>query len=227
MLKNKKLIILIAIIILAIIAISLILNLYPKMKYSLENVTNLLNFSKTSANIHVKSEEKGKETSSITNTYIKDDISYAVSKKDNGEIISESFYDYNTSKLTTIINSSKTITVADTLLKQVDQIPSMNNNFFITSKNAEFEYIGKKEINEKQCIEICLTNKDSNKIVKNYYYIDLEDNRIIKYEIYEGSDENSLDKTGEITYTYSYDTVTDDNIIKFDVSKYPDYEYKD
>ena len=58
-----------------------------------------------------------------------------------------------------------------------------------------------------------------------YLFIDLENSYIIKYEYYEGSNDKELNKIQTETYSYEFNSVTDDNILKFDINNYPDYQY--
>ena len=99
------------------------------------------------------------------------------------------------------------------------------NEDFINSKNdaSEYEFLGREDINGKKCLKIrFLINDEETR--EDYYYIDLEDNNIIKQEIYtQGYSSNELEKTTELTYTYSYDTLTDNDVKKFDIDDYPDY----
>lgn len=223
MLKNKKIIIIV--IIVFVIAVALLtFYIYSKNTYSFQDVQSLLNSTKKTSNIHVKTEETVKNITTYTDVYIKDNAGYTIVHDEDGNILSEAFYDLQNSNLTTIVHSEKSIISISDENHEIS-IPSINNNFFTVSQSAKFKYMGKEYINEKQCIKVCLTSESFDQASKNYYYIDLEDNRIIKCEQYNGNNLNELEKEYEIIYRYSYDDVLDSDIKSFDVNDYPNYDY--
>lgn len=71
----------------------------------------------------------------------------------------------------------------------------------------------------KECIKFSLM--DENNIT--YYYIDIQKNCIYRKE--EGTCYNNVfEVLFSTVYTYSESTVTDDDILKFDINNYPDYK---
>ena len=90
--------------------------------------------------------------------------------------------------------------------------------------NAEtYKYMGKEKVEGKQCIKIAFINS----LETVYEYINLEDNRIVREEIYSMNTSNELEKNIDMTYTYSYDTVTDGDIKVFDKNNYSDYQFNE
>ena len=66
----------------------------------------------------------------------------------------------------------------------------------------------------------CIPDEWKNKMVyKTHFYIDSENYNILKISSYS----NNL-LTYDITYSYSYDSVTDTNIIQFNAANYTDYK---
>lgn len=225
--KNKKIgisIICIAIIIVVIILASYI---YPQIKYSYENVNQLLNSEKESTNIHLTSKSNNDGENTVTDVYMKDNFYYIISKNDtSSEIISESFYNPDTTELIFVQNREPKSVITFLGTSQED----MFNNYFSNERhlsencNAEtYKYRGKEKVDGKQCIKIAFINN----LETIYEYINLEDNRIIKEEIYSMNTSNELEKSIDITYTYSYDTVTDEEIKVFDKNNYLDYQFDD
>ena len=233
--KKKSMIVLIFVIIIIVAIIAGVI-IYKNSTYSLEKVKSLLNSGKETENMKITEEvssENGNYENQTYEQYIKDNYIYSITKNSDSEVIGKVLYNKENSELITILDNQKQITVNNNNLDENDKNTKvLKDESFMTLINsnagADYEYCGKEEINGKECIKVSLLNKNVvEKVEKEYYYIDLEDNHIIKNEIYEGTDENNLKKTDEITYTYSYDTVKDEDILKFDRADYPDYEYFD
>ena len=233
--KKKSMIILIFVIIIIVAIIAGVI-IYKNSTYSLEKVKSLLNSGKETENMKITEEvssENGNYENQTYEQYIKDNYIYSITKNSDSEVIGKVLYNKENSELITVLDNQKQITVNNNNLDENNKNTKvLKDESFMTLINsnagADYEYCGKEEINGKECIKVSLLNKNVvEKVEKEYYYIDLEDNHIIKNEIYEGTDENNLKKTDEITYTYSYDTVKDEDILKFDRADYPDYEYFD
>ena len=233
--KKKSMIILIFVIIIIVAIIAGVI-IYKNSTYSLEKVKSLLNSGKETENMKITEEvssENGNYENQTYEQYIKDNYIYSITKNSDSEVIGKVLYNKENSELITVLDNQKQITVNNNNLDENNKNTKvLKDESFMTLINsnagADYEYCGKEEINGKECIKVSLLNKNVvEKVEKKYYYIDLEDNHIIKNEIYEGTDENNLKKTDEITYTYSYDTVKDEDILKFDRADYPDYEYFD
>lgn len=59
---------------------------------------------------------------------------------------------------------------------------------------------------------------------KEYYYIDISNRVVLKKEYYSYYG-NGFELQSIYNYTYSYNTVTDEDIPVFDINNYLDYEY--
>lgn len=90
--------------------------------------------------------------------------------------------------------------------------------------DKDCKYIGKEEIDGKKYIIYSLEYERG--MYKDIYYIDAENSVISKIEKYENSN-SELKLTSLTNYTYSYNTVTDDDINKFNVNNYAGYQYLD
>lgn len=225
MLKKEKIFILIAIVIIFILGIILFFTIAKKQEYNLEKVVSMINSAKIPENAHIKSESfmDSEGITIITDYFIKDKKIYI---KDSSTV--EILRDLENSKEITIINPSKMIITSN-----------YNNNMEILGKNifttlAElnkqyenrgiYEYYGEEIVNGKKCIKVSLTDNFSNNISITYFYIDLESNYIVKYETYNGSDVENLNLITKESFEYELNTVTDDDILEFDINNYPDYE---
>lgn len=83
-------------------------------------------------------------------------------------------------------------------------------------KNDKYKYIGKEILEGKKYIKFSLEDSTN----KEIYFIDVENRVVSKIEYYYGN--NELYST--LYYTYSYNTVRDEDIAKFDISNYSEYE---
>ena len=223
MLKNKKIIIIVVVLIL-IIAVLFTCFIYKKNKYSLEHIKQLLSSERTISNIHATLKEKDKNEEKVTDTFIKDNFVYSVVKNNiSSQTIYESFYNPENSEAVTIVHSDKLILNYQKSVNE-NKCPNENEDFLEASKHGRFKYIGKAEIDGKKCIKVSLANEEDERTSKAYYYIDLEYNNIIKYEYYEGENKDKLEKMQEKSYIFLYNTVSDDDILKFDINDYPNYK---
>lgn len=90
------------------------------------------------------------------------------------------------------------------------------------SPYKKYKYIGKENIEGKEYIKCSLTS--DNNLERTCYYIDIQDKTIAKIEYYTNY-ENEFELQSTTNYTYSYNTVTDEDVAKFDVNQYSDYKY--
>lgn len=211
---------------------------YKKNEYDLEKVRTILNEGKKLPdNVKIKMEIFTGENDTYAgsaNTYIKDNLVYTHQTSSEGKV-ADVLFDYNAQSLITIIHYEKIITALYNMTDLEKTEANMINNFdiMVDENKSKFEYLGKEKINKKECIKVSLTHEYLNgtegnytsNVEKNYYYINLEDKHIVKVEFWKGANLNELSKLQVETYEYSYNTVTDDDILKFDKTNYPDYEY--
>lgn len=90
------------------------------------------------------------------------------------------------------------------------------NSFLNQSrKKDKYKFIGKETIEGKKYIKFSLEDSTN----KQIYYVDVENKVVSKIEYY---GEAELYQTNY--YTYSYNTVKDEDIAKFDIKNYEEYE---
>ena len=87
-----------------------------------------------------------------------------------------------------------------------------DNKDYIIQEDTEH----KENVNGKKCIKVSFTDDVS----KYYFYIDLETNFIVKHEAYHGDSKENLEMTVAGIYEYYPNTVTDEQILKFDKNNY-------
>ncbi len=88
----------------------------------------------------------------------------------------------------------------------------------------KYKYIGKEKVEEKEYIKFSIEN--DGKIAKEIYYVDTQNKIMSKSESYINT-WSSTELDSITSYTYSYNTVTDEDVTKFDISNYSEYERKE
>ena len=224
----KKTFIMLAIDVIAAIIIFLILILFIKNTYNLEHVSSMVSSSKFPTNVHIKSEIVSDESTQYVDYYIKEDNIY-VCQKDNASTIVETLQDLESSEQLIIMHTDKII-IKSFAMSSVEEL--LKDTFSILSEkakqnkdNVEYKYCRKENIEGRECIKVSFEENLTDKVEMRYFYIDLENNYIIKFEYYEGSNDKELNKIQTETYSYEFNSVTDDDILKFDINNYPDYQY--
>lgn len=230
----KKILLLVLILIIAIFILNFII--LPKYIYSLDKVSSMLNSATLPKNIHIHETYQAIDsTTNYMDIFIKDDIEYSYQKSTSNnpsvdDIDMLSICDKD--KVITIFNKEKIINVHKNENNPSDfQNPYIDNFFILVEMHGLYEYrgiykyCGKEKINGKKCIKVSMTDNLENETNVNYYYIDLETNLILKVESYSGNNENELKLYSTASYEYYFNSVTDDDIPKFDINNYPDYQY--
>lgn len=208
---SKKILLILTIIIL-LICISLYI--FFNNTYSLKRTQNLIE-KNNNINNYCITENFYKNGNQIgyTKFYRKDGNIY-VDQNDDIQGKAETFYDIDANKKIIILHNNKSIT----------NVNDNNNNlenpiiteFKESADNGIYKYYGKEELDFSKCIKVGFSM--DNKI--KYYYIDLKTNNIVKTEIYENSDEKLV-----TMYNYEYNSVENNEILKFNIDNYPDYTY--
>lgn len=208
---------------LVIFIIIAVIYTYQQKSYSLEEVIDLVNSNNVlPENIHIeKITYANEEEIANFNVYVKDNWIYSV-QNDSNDNCAESLTNILTHEEILIIHSDKKIFSHKNDTVKTSLIPSINSN-----KNAIYKFYGKEAIDGKKCIKFSLTSEYADKIEMDYYYIELENNHIIKHEFYDGSKIDELENKYTETYTYNFNTVTDDDILEFNKDNYPDYQYSE
>ncbi len=208
---SKKILLILTIIIL-LICISLYI--FFNNTYSLKRTQNLIE-KNNNINNYCITENFYKNGNQIgyTKFYRKDGNIY-VDQNDDIQGKAETFYDIDTNKKIIILHNNKSIT----------NVNDNNNNlenpiiteFKESANNGIYKYYGKEDLDLSKCIKVGFSMDNQIK----YYYIDLKTNNIVKTEIYENSDEKLV-----TIYNYEYNSVENNEILKFNIDNYPDYTY--
>lgn len=213
----KKYVKILGVIIIIAAICAIILYLKNKPKYTLEELASFIN-NDIGNNMYMKIEVTLEDTGGkeIDEYYMKDNNLYRHSYKDDIVQLEDALYNYSNSQEISIDYTSKTISVTkkdtlenpikETIQSQIDEIESSAD---------KYEYLGTEEIDGKEYIVFSL--EDKAEFSKTYYYLDYQNGCIDKIEYY-STYNDKLMFTYE--YTYSYDTVTDDDILTFDISDY-------
>ena len=221
---KKKILIVLGIILVIVIAVVGIMFFKGESNYTLEDVQKIIEKSyEKKDNMYMASEYFDEQGNSLakTETYINGNITCS-KQYSKSELEAELIINSNDNSLYTIMHKEKNIYFhsnypIDTNLETNEFIYSAARNE--TNENQGiYEYIGKEEIDGKECIKVSLTDiVDDLKSVTNYY-IDINSGYILKSEnIEDGKVIMSL------VNTYEIGTVTDENASGFDISKYPEY----
>lgn len=230
--KFKKYIIIIVVLIIAILLGGIYY--YKNYMYSLEKVSTMLNSAEilNKDNIYIQRKTYSgdlDECTSCYDYYKKDNMSYIIQENNINKY--ETFFDGETSKEISVSHNENKIFSFN--IENNDDIDlAFKETFFILVEQhglyehrGNYKFHGKETINGKKCIKVSLTDNYENEIDVNYFYIDLETNFIVKYESYSGKNKKELQRNHAETVEYNFNTVTDDQVLKFDINNYPDYEY--
>lgn len=242
--KIKKFLIVILIVIIAIIIA--IMYIYQKSIYTLDDICQMLNSAEFSNNFaQLLDSKKIPENLKITiysysnydhsnfsnTTYILNNTIYRNAESN------EYIINYQDATVIEIDHMNKNIFERSLTPQYLNQYIYWWNSHEKSSFLSEVEwdgindtidsykYCGKETIKGKECIKVSMTNKTSDGITINYYYIDLETNLIIKYETFSGINKIFLRNYGTTIIDYDFNSVTENDILQFDINNYPDYEY--
>lgn len=209
----------------------------PKCIYTLDKVSSMLNSATIPENVYIHSYSYTSDYTSYRDIYVKDNIEYHYDKAiSNNSNIDDYNIDtisiYDGTKTISISNIDKTIFVFNNTYN-VSVLETLSKNSFFTAIEQHglyehcgiYKYCRKETVNGKKCIKVSMTDNYDNKINVDYYYIDLETNLILKQEAYSGNNIDELELGRIDTYEYYFNSVTDDDILEFDINDYSDYKY--
>lgn len=206
---------------LVLIIVILLLLFFVKPEYSKDNVISLMNDNRDIPNnIYIKIEISStdpKWDNHIEEIYKKDSKIYTTESTNSNTNISETLWDLE----------NKSEVVVDNQLKQmytksiegeetINPVSSVIFDVATTLKNTikKYKYCGI----ENNILKISLSDDYG----LTYYYIDMQNKELIKIE--DGTNfDNKFELQNTTTYTYSYNTVTDEDVLKFDSNNYQDY----
>lgn len=214
----------IIIVICIMMLITIIYFIYEKLDYTLSEVEELLNYPQNVSNMHITITGNIDNESTYTEIFMKDNFYYVIYKDTSSSKIShESFYNPETlEQIDVDLEQKGILETPDTSLEDL-YFFTFNEDFVNSKINAtEYKYLGKEDVNGKKCIKVRFTI-ENNGIMEDYYYIDLDNNNIIKHETYSQNYSGKFEKNTELIYTYTYDTLTDNDVKRFDIDDYPDY----
>lgn len=232
--KNKILTI-ILVVLLVITAIVLFIYFYPKIKFSYSFTKDFLSQSDLSEckNYHQKIEFYSGDANELIgyyDIYKKDHLTYTYQLDISTQESSELYQDDINNSLITVINPRKRI-IATT----IPMYTAKNTDaFFEKAKQNEtnenlgvYKYLGTESFNGLDCLKVSLTdNYDSYQDV-DIYYIDLNTGFIVKNEYYTSKDSDSLVKMHTEINIFEFDIVKDEDVKKFTMDNYPEYDYRD
>lgn len=219
--------VIIAVVIIAIFAILGIV-IYNNNSYSLEQVKELLaEGDKLPENVSIIQTvfDENNKQQGHTDFYIKGNMAY-VSQNDNTHIYAETISNGNDNYM--ISHDTKTIFHKNNTENNSEKNLGISESFFnMLNQNTTYEYCGKATVDNAKCIKVSLCQENENSIDLKYFYIDLEDKRIVKEEGYQGATIKDATLRNSTTYKYTYNTVQDTDIVKFDLDNYEDYTYNE
>lgn len=209
---KKKILIILAICVVIILAIVAI---YLSNKHSLESIKSIINQDVNNANnVSVKAEffDENNNLNGSMESYKKDNYIYIIQNNSSTEK-AENLINIEDKTSIMILENAKTIVKSSTDNTEIT-INALDEFNKLVDENAKYKYLGKSENN----IKISLSKDDKTE----YFYINSESGNIEKTEFYKDDAIKAI-----VKYVYSYNTVTDDNILTFDLNNYTDYTYNE
>lgn len=221
--KKIKLLIILILFIIVILTIKF----YTNSEYSLNEIASIIDKSEEIPdNINIKMETiyiEGKKN--IYEIYAKNDIIYTHQEDiENGEVINkeDELWNYTDKSIITIDYDKKVIYNKE--IKGNGKINPLTELLLGISRSIKvtpsklYKYYGITKNEEKEFLKFSLETEDN--FCKMYYYISNEDWNVSKIESYKN---NELE--ANCILTYNYGTVTDEDILKFDINDYADYQF--
>lgn len=226
---KKYLKVLIAVLI--IILLIGIINILKRDEITMDEVLEIINPSITS-NMSLKIISNGIDENHSEEYYINNKLAYENFYIDN-EKIQEFTFDFETKEQVNIFHYSKEIFLYEIENQDLNIISDRLNYFkglISSSLENSYKYCGKENINNNEVLKFSVDFEENFFVnIENptrlYFYINTENKSIEKVEHY-----NIVNNKEELVLTdnfiYSYNTVTDENILKFDINDYSDYVIK-
>lgn len=219
---KKKIILVLGIVLLVILILCL------SSKISSSQIPEILNIdTEIPNNVYIKEEMiNNANTTLITEIYKKDNNMYVHIENDDFTRNEDIFWEIDKNREIIVDNIYKTIDFVEleegiysNYLRHA--FPNLKKVF---SENKEkYKYYGEENINGKNCAKFSLTQEADG---ITYFYVSTDDNFLYQKE--EGQYyKNKLTINYKYNYTYSLDTVSDDDILKFEEGNYVDYTYID
>ena len=164
--------------------------------------------------------------------YRKDKVSYE--KFSNGDnALHEILYNLETLEQNNIIHYSKeyyNLSIEDPSLDVIGARLSFFNTLMKEGITTSYTFYGKEKIQDADCIKFSIDYTSDYFLgneypVRLYYYLNIDESRLEKLEYYNTSNATEHELLTTMEFYYSYDTVTDENILKYDANNYSDYSF--
>lgn len=224
----KKILVIAIIVIVLIIGILLGIKAYEHQKYSLEKMIEYFDtISEIPNNIYIKNElnniEDGKTKTSEIDLYVKDNVIYI---KQYGEEVQklDSMFDFENLKECFVDYDRKEIRYCPLITETKEELlpDTFRMAEVINDEYWKYKYEGKENINQIKYLKFSLTHENS----KIIFYLDMENNQILKNEGYDIKDNGKLELRSVNIYEYLYNVVTDEDVT-LDMNEYSDYKVID
>lgn len=216
--------------VLTIILLIIIINILRKEKNTMNKVLEIINPSITS-NMSLKIVSKGIDENYSEECYIKDKLAYE-NFYINGEKMQEFTFNFDTKEQINIFHNSKEINIykLDGELNIISNKLDYYKELISKSLANSYKYCGKENTNNNEVIKFSVDFEENFFVnIENptrlYFYINTENKSIEKVEHY-NIENNKEELVLTDNFIYSYNTVTDENILKFDINDYSDYVIK-
>lgn len=229
--KNKKNIIFIAVSI--IILIISIFFTTSNQYVSLQDIRNLTKRVEKIKNVYIEEKteayiDENLENENLKNTYFKDDIFYNIIQNSANQNDYE-WIDYNKNEGIYIYNDTKEIQVYTNLNgKNVEDLTQGTvwakiciNDPLRICKSIESDFINGIETYKINIIKYFMNDGKKEISDENIFWIDKQKGVVIKWELITPINNHKT----VTTYKYVYDIVTDNDILKPDLSEYEEYTY--
>lgn len=220
----KKYIILLIVLILIVVISAIFIS---KPEYTLSEISKLVDKSgEIPDNIYIREERIDPAGTNITEIYKKDKVIFEHFYKDDMPEYEDIIWDFNLQKHIQIDYIFRNIYVEEIQGKgNTNPVNRILIGFseMLKEEDRKYRYCGKENIDGKECIKFSLTSKNDE---KTYYFVDIQNG--VLYKKIEGTNyNNNFNELFTTTYAYSYNTVTDEDILKFEINNYPDYNIQD
>lgn len=217
--------------VLIVILLIVITNILKKEDITINEMLEIINPQITS-NMSLKIVSNDIDENCLEEYYIKDKLAYE-NFYINDEKIQEFTFNFETKEQVNIFHYSKEIflyEIEDQNLNIISNKIKYYTDLISKSLESSYKYYGKENINNNEIIKFSVDfeegfflNKENP--IRLYFYINKENKSIEKIEHYNIID-NKEELEGTDNFIYSYNTVTDEDILKVDINNYSDYEIK-
>lgn len=218
----KKILKILLLLVIAILLVFVGIKLFSKPEYSREDIISLMDKLEYN-NLYLKIERnyvEGNNTATME-IYKKDNLEHKIEK--TSTLNQESWFDFEKYISKDIDHTHKAFNVYySSTSEYMSSMQTQIDNIFglVEDTTMKYKYYGKELLDEKEVIKFSLSNNSNQS--EQIYYLDVQTNTIIEIDYYDNNELVLKEK-----YTYSYNTVTDEDVKEFNNADYPEYEYKE